>query len=222
METTNYSYKDSFTKPSIRVGTITVVAAMIASFLPNIYLYFAYGVAPDFSKFLTAWGNIALAFGAFYLVEPVSYFPIFGVTGTYIGILSGNIAQIRLPAASTAQDVIGVEATSEKGEIVGILAICGSVVTNTAFLTVAVIAGSALMAVLPESVSSALSSFVLPSLFGACFAQMALKNLKIAGFAFVVAVAVRLLQLPAWIMILCCTFGIIAISTVLYKKNLLK
>ena len=31
-----------------------------------------------------------------------------------------------------------------------------------------------------------------------------------------------MLQLPAWIMILCCTFGIIAISTVLYKKNLLK
>lgn len=138
-------YAKSFTKPSIRIGTITVLLAMLGSFFPNIYLYLAYGVWPDASHMFSAWGSIAMAFGAFYLVEPISYFPVFGPTGTYIGILSGNISQIRLPAASTAQDVLGVEPSSHKGEIVGILAICGSVVTNILFLTVAVVAGIVLM-----------------------------------------------------------------------------
>lgn len=111
-------YAKSFTKPSIRIGTITVLLAMLGSFFPNIYLYLAYGVWPDASHMFSAWGSIAMAFGAFYLVEPISYFPVFGPTGTYIGILSGNISQIRLPAASTAQDVLGVEPSSHKGEVV--------------------------------------------------------------------------------------------------------
>jgi len=135
-------YAKSFTKPSIRIGTITVLLAMLGSFFPNIYLYLAHGVWPDASHMFSAWGSVAMAFGAFYLVEPISYFPVFGPTGTYIGILSGNISQIRLPAASTAQDVLGVEPSSHKGEVVGILAICGSVVTNILFLTVAVVARS--------------------------------------------------------------------------------
>lgn len=32
-------YAKSFTKPSIRIGAITVLLAMVGSFLPNIYLY---------------------------------------------------------------------------------------------------------------------------------------------------------------------------------------
>lgn len=42
-------YAKSFTKPSIRIGTITVLLAMLGSFFPNIYLYLAYGVWPDAS-----------------------------------------------------------------------------------------------------------------------------------------------------------------------------
>lgn len=71
-------YAKSFTKPSIRIGTITVLLAMLGSFFPNIYLYLAYGVWPDASHMFSAWGSIAMAFGAFYLVEPISYFPVFG------------------------------------------------------------------------------------------------------------------------------------------------
>ena len=175
-------YAKSFTKPSIRIGTITVLLAMLGSFFPNIYLYLAHGVWPDASHMFSAWGSVAMAFGAFYLVEPISYFPVFGPTGTYIGILSGNISQIRLPAASTAQDVLGVEPSSHKGEVVGIL----------------------------------------PSLFGACFASMAVKKLKIALYALPMAIILRLLGVPAWITIVCCIFGTILITYFLYKKKLIK
>ena len=170
----------------------------------------------------SAWGSIAMAFGAFYLVEPISYFPVFGPSGTYIGILSGNISQIRLPAASTAQDVLGVEPASHKGEIVGILAICGSVVTNILFLTVAVVAGSTLLSFLPDSVTAAMANYILPSLFGACFASMAVKKLKIALYALPIAIILRLLGVAAWITIVCSIFGTILITYFLYKKKLIK
>lgn len=215
-------YVKHFTKPSVKIGSITVALAMIASFFPNIYLYLAHGIWPDASHALAGWGSIAIAFGAFYIVEPISYFPVFGLSGTYIGILSGNIAQIRLPAASTAQDVIGVEPTSHKGEIVGILAICGSVVTNIIFLTVAVVAGSTLLSFLPASVTKAMSDYILPSLFGACFASMAVKNFKIACYALPIAVVLRLAGVAAWITIVGSIFGTILITYVLYKKKIVK
>ena len=218
----NYDYIKQFTKPSIKIGTITVVLTMLASFLPNIYLYFSHGIWPDMSLFLSGWGNLIVIFGAFYLVEPISYFPVFGITGTYIGVLAGSMAQIRLPAASTAQDVLGVSATSHKGEIVGILAICGSVVTNLAFLTLAVIAGSAIMSVLPESVSDALSAYILPSLFGACFANIALKKIKIALYALPMCVIMKLLGFSTWLMIIVAIFGTISITYVLYKKKIVQ
>lgn len=54
-------YAKSFTKPSIRIGTITVLLAMLGSFFPNIYLYLAHGVWPDASHMFSAWGSVAMA-----------------------------------------------------------------------------------------------------------------------------------------------------------------
>lgn len=215
-------YRKNFTNPSIVIGTITVALAMITSFLPNIYLYFAYGVFPDWEHLLTAWGNVVVMYGAFYIIEPVSYFPIFGLTGTYIGILSGNISQIRLPAAATAQDVMGVQAGTEKGEIVGILGICGSVVTNILFLTVAVIGGEAILKMLPVSVTNAMSKFILPSLFGACFTTMAVKKMSITLYALPLALLLRYFAVPAWICIIVCIFGVLGITYTLYKAKIIR
>ena len=218
---TTVDYEKSFTRPSIRVGTITVGLGLQARVRPPRYRGGADRGWAAPAPQLSPWGSIAIAFGAFYLVEPISYFPIFGTTGTYIGILSGNISQIRLPAASTAQDVIGVEPSSQKGEVVGILAICGSVVTNIIFLTVAVVAGSTLLSFLPEAVTSAMSSFILPSLFGACFASMAVKKFKIALYALPIAIILRLVGVPAWVCIVGSIFGTILITYGLYKKKLI-
>lgn len=218
---TNFDYEKSFTKPSMRIGTITVILAMFASFLPNLYLLLAHGVFPDVTKLLSSWGNVAIAYGAFYLVEPISYFPVFGLSGTYLGILSGNISQIRLPAASTAQDVLGVSPNSHKGELVGILAICGSVLTNIAFLTVAVVAGSALMSILPEGVTNAMKDYILPALFGACLASIAYKKPKITLYAVPIALVFLYFSAPAWLTIVVSIFGTIGITYVLYKKKII-
>ncbi len=65
-------YAKSFTKPSIRIGTITVLLAMLGSFFPNIYLYLAHGVWPDASHMFSAWGSVVMAFGACLMFRPGS------------------------------------------------------------------------------------------------------------------------------------------------------
>ena len=93
------NYMSTWKKSSIRIGTPTNLLAALTAFVPVIYLCTAYGCWPDPSIVLSAWGLTALSFGAFYVVEPVSYYASLGMSGTYLSFLSGNIGNMRVPCA---------------------------------------------------------------------------------------------------------------------------
>ena len=59
---------------SIRIGSPTNLLAAITSFIPVIWLCTKYNCWPDPKLIFSAWGMVALSFGAFYIVEPVSYY----------------------------------------------------------------------------------------------------------------------------------------------------
>ena len=120
-------YHEVWTKPVIRMGMITMLLASALSFVPLVYLYMVHGVLPPFAQAMTAWVLVASVFGAFYVVEPISYYPILGLAGTYISFLSGNISNLRLPCSAMAQEVVGVEEGTKQAEIIGTMGIIGSV-----------------------------------------------------------------------------------------------
>lgn len=223
MSNNNLDYNKTWVRPSIRIGIVTVGLAMAFSFLPNIYLYIKYGVFPPLDIAFKSWLSIATIFGAFYFVEPFSYYPILGMTGSYIGILSGNIANVRLPASATAQSAVGVETGSKQGEIISTLGIAGSVITNIFFLTIAVLAGASILKVLPEPVKIAFEHYTLPAIFGALYGQFAMQQPKIALFALPISLFVlKFTNIPIWMVIIIAIFGNVLISRVLYKKGILK
>jgi len=110
---------EHWTRPVVRIGMITMLSACILSFLPLVYLYIVYGVYPKLSTAITAWGLIAAVFGAMYFVEPISYYPILGLAGTYMSILSGNVSNLRLPCSAMAQEVLGVKEGTRQAELIG-------------------------------------------------------------------------------------------------------
>ncbi|MDD4552143.1 hypothetical protein RBH88_00990 [Aminobacterium sp. MB27-C1] len=222
-------FENIWKKPAVKIGFITVIIPTLMCFLPNIYLYLRYGAFPPVSVALKSWGMIAAIFGAFYVVEPVSYYPILGLTGTYISFLSGNIGNLRVPCSAVAQEVVGVEAGSPEAEIVSTLGLTGSVVTNLFFTTLAAIAGTALLAVFPEPIAIAFKQYTVAAIFGAVFGQFTLKypKLAVAGIAiplliYIVAPKIGLGFLTqTWIVIVASVFGTIAVGRLLYKKGLL-
>ena len=215
--------------PVVRIGVVTVLIPTFLCFLPNVYLYLQYGVFPPLSVALKAWGMIAAIFGAFYVAEPVSYYPVLGLTGTYISFLSGNIGNLRLPCSAVAQEVVGVEAGTPEAEIVSTLGVAGSVVTNLFFTTLAALAGTALLAAFPEPIALAFKQYTVAAIFGAVFGQFILKFplLAIAGIG--IPMTMHLLSynmsIPflsqSWLLIIASIFGTIAIGRLLYKKGLL-
>lgn len=207
-------------KNSVRLGAPTNLLAALASFLPVLWLCTKYDCWPDPSTVLTGWGLVALSFGALYVVEPVSYYAALGMTGTYLGFLSGNIGNMRLPVAALALDATESEPGTLKAEIVSTLAICGSIFTNLFFTIMAALIGTAIVAVLPELVVSALTKYASAAIFGATFGNFAIKYPQAAAFALLGTLALRMfVNPPAWILIVFAVFGTLLLSRILYTSK---
>ena len=217
-------FERSWNKPVIRIGMITLLAAAATTFLPCIYIMITEKIVPPLSVVLKSWGMIAASFAAFYIVEPVSFYSVLGLSGTYLSFLSGNIGNIRVPAASVALDVTDTKPGTQEAEIISTLGITGSIIINIIFVTLAAFIGSALIGILPETITEAFKDYTAPAIFGAVFGQVAIKYPKLAVFGLSIPVGLRLLlpNLPGWILIFVSVFGTIFIAKFLYKKGKLK
>lgn len=209
-----------FTQEIIKFGKITLLGAIPLCFLPVLYLWFRYGAVPEVKTILTGWFMIASIYGAEYIVTPISYFPVLGVSGTYMAFLSGNIANMRVPCALVAQEAVGVEGGTAEGEVVATIGMAGSIITNIIVLTIAVIGGNVLFSYFPPSVIKAFD-FVLPAIFGALFSLFAVKFPKYGVFG--IGIAAFLLGIvkviPTILLVPMCVFSTIGFAYTSYKKK---
>lgn len=216
----NKEFDEVWNKPVIRVGATTVLVAAALSFAPCLYLYLAYGVFPSLPLALKSWGMIAALFGAFYIVEPISYYSIFGLSGTYLSFLSGNISNVRLPAAAMALEVTDTEPATQEAEIVSTLGITGSIITNLVGVTLAAIVGAALIQVLPVVIADAFKNYTVPAIFGAVFGQFAVKFPALGAVGIGIPVILRLTtKFPSWVLIIVSVFGTIIIARILHQNK---
>ncbi len=215
-----YSYDEMFTKKIKKTGMLTLLIAIPLSLLPGFYLWIRYGAIPPIKTIFTAWFMIASIYGVEYFATPISYFPILGMSGTYMSFLSGNIANVRVPCAVVAQDVVGVKAGTNEGELVATLGIAGSIITNLIVVTIAAFAGNALISYFPPIVIDAFD-YVLPAIFGALFSLFAVKYPKYGLFGMAISGFLVLVigVLPTWLVVPLCSFSTIGFAIYSYKRK---
>ena len=217
-------------KPVNRIGRITYVMAIILSFAPFAYLYFTYGEMANMSQFLAGFASVAAAYGAAWIIEPISYFPALGTAGTYMGILAGSIAQMRVPGSVIAKEVAGVEDGTQEAEIVGTCGVAGTVVTNLVILTLTAIFGTVLIEVLPEVILAAMSTYILPAIFGAVYAMFGGKGKMLLSIPLLAVVTLlnlavstwKVLPIPSWSLIIISVLLGVVVMRVFYKKGIIK
>lgn len=212
----------------IKWGKITNWLGVLLSFGPALVLAVIFKIVPPVNAIITAFIAIASAVGINWILEPISYFPIVGVAGTYMAFISGNISNLRIPSAAVSQKVAGVEPGTKEGSIISTLGMSVSIIVNIVILAVGVFAGSNILAKLPASVVQAFD-YLLPALFGAVFIQFSLMKLKLAPIALGIALALTfaleagvfsfLPGRPTYIVTLGAVFGTIGIASALYKKK---
>lgn len=212
-------FDELYTKPIIHYGRLTNLIAIVLCFIPAIVIWLYFGYIPAVQDILTGWGLIASIYLVFAFIEPISYYPVVGLSGVYMVCLSGNIANVRIPCAAMAQKVIGTTPGTKKAELVSTLGIAGSIITNLALTTLAAVAGAAIMSVLPDVVIEALG-YVSPAIFGAMFGMQAVKNPRYAIFAAVLGfLALYVFGLPAYVAVPVLVFGTVAFGMLTDGRN---
>lgn len=178
----------------IKWGKITCWASIPLIFLPSLALMVFYGATPSLSGILTGFISLFSAMVAWYIVDPITLFPILHVPGMYLTYIAGNSKEIRAPAATAALSATDEEAGTEKGTVVATLAISTSIFISLAVMTLVAVAGNVILSILPEAVVSSLN-YLLPALFGAMCMQRVLMDPKSAFILIPTAYILRLLNL---------------------------
>ena len=181
------------------------------------------------------WGAFAAALAiqlptsaSAYIYEPISYFAVLGIPGSYMSFLSGNISNLRVPASSIAQEAAGVEEGSDEGTIVATIGIAVSTFINIVILTVGVVAGAWVLEQLPPIVSEVLN-LLLPALFAALLANYIVKKPKLALFGVPLALVMVMLhnagvlsmlgRLATPLVVLVSVFGTMAFGIIMARKG---
>ncbi len=186
----NY-YKDNYIPSINKLGKLIGTLSIFVIFLPVLIVTFVFDVFPDKEPLIVAVTAQLSINAVWWFIEPISFYPILGIPGTYISFLSGNISNLRIPCAAAAQKATNVEPGSDESTIVATLGVGASVFVNTILLIIAVIIGSKVLSSLPAQVVDSLY-FLLPALFGAVFAQFAIDD-KITGIVAMVLAIITLL-----------------------------
>ncbi len=198
----NYeSYDKEFAPFARKWGRFTNTVGIILSLIPALTLTFVLGVKPSVEVVISGMIMVFSFETAFYFVEPITYYQILGLPGVYMGFLSGNISNLRLPVSTVCQSVAEVESGTKEGTLIATIGAGVSVFVSELILTFGIVAGATIIANLPANVVSALNNLV-PAIFGAIMGQQVIKNTKIAIFAIILSGIVVLMAnngLFAWI-----------------------
>ncbi len=126
----------------IKIGRMTMLFAIIANFVPAIYV--ACDMArcrPDLFFFSSGfWWRPPMGFPG--LCGPLPTSRHLEPQVPYIGWLAGSVGDIRLPAASMAQKVAGVEPGTHEGDVIGTIGTACSVFVSAGMITLFIIIGS--------------------------------------------------------------------------------
>lgn len=181
-----------------------------------------YGVWPNFGDLWPAYVAMVLFLLPWWPAEHFGYMSTMGPGAMYMGYITGNISNLRMPATIGTINNLGIEPNTDKCHTLAILACAGSVVTSIAVLAIGVVLAVPLQPVLSNPTLKPAFDYVLPALFGGLVAQSVLKGKKeIAVWVGCVALCFFLMKTglgAAYYMLITIAVGAGAYYLIAYKK----
>lgn len=181
------------------IGRIWTAAALLLLILIPLLFCLIYGVKPEWNAFWRGAVAIIPMYWAIGLIEVFNYSPMVGSGGTYLAFVTGNLANMKVPAAQVTLSKAGISASSEEGEVLSTIAVAVSSIVTTLILIVG------LVLVIPitnwinadpllTQVFDLSNGYVIPALFGALGVVFISKSWKLAVIPTVVMVLLFVLM----------------------------
>lgn len=205
-------------------GRAWMLAALAVMLLVPISMCVWFGAWPNVLDVLAGLLGVAPIYWVVCSIEVFTYAPMLGSGGTYLAFVTGNITNLKAPAAINAMEAAKVKPGSEEGEVISTIAIATTSIVTTLILGAGVLLFAQLAPVLESPVLQPAFKMILPALFGGLGVVYIAKNWKLAVAPLVcmIALFIAVPSLASSVSVLVPVGALIAIGAarLLYKKGL--
>ena len=217
--------KRSYEEMTHIYGRIWILSALGMIFSYPIITCLYYGAWPGWKPVLQGLLGVAPIFWTVGLIEVLTFVPMLGTASSYLAFVTGNLTNLKVPAALTAMENAKVKPGSEEGEVISTIAVATSSIVTTVIIALGVALLVPLTPILNHPAVKPAFDNILPSLFGGLAIVYVSKNWKIsiAPLVFMVVLFLLVPALSTSVGVLVPVGALIAIGSarVLYKKGLL-
>lgn len=172
-----------------RMGRLSTVIVWVFFLLVPAAVCTVFHLKVDLALTLKAAAPIMLIFAITGVCEKLSMSPIIGPGAVYLASSTGNIQNMKLPAALNAMNIMECEEGSEKGRVVSIIAVATSSFVTTLIVFCGMLFLAPLMTpLLTNPVVAPAFDNMFPALVGPMVIPVVLKNIKVAALPVALAI----------------------------------
>ena len=161
-------------------GRIWMLSAVTLMLMVPAAICVYYNAWPEITGVLKGLLGVAPIFWTVGVIEVFTYTPMLGAGGSYVGFVTGNLSNLKVPCALNAMENAKVEPGSEEGEIISTISICISSIVTMVVISLGVLLLGYLQPILQSPVLQPAFDNILPALFGGLAVVYVSKNWKIA------------------------------------------
>lgn len=184
-----------------------------------------YAAYPSLMSVLKGLLGVAPIFWTVALIEIVTFTPMLGTGGSYLGFVTGNLTNLKVPCTLMALENANAKQGSKEGEVISTIAIATSSITTILIIAFGVFLITPLTPVLNSDFLKPAFDNILPSLFGGLAVVYVSKNVKIAAIPMIFMIVTFTLfpSLASAVSMFIPIGAIIAIvaARVMYKKGMI-
>lgn len=172
--------KKSYDDMSHFYGKVWIWTAFVVLMFVPISMCIYYNAWPGLTPVLKGLLGVAPIYWTVGAIEVVTYTPMLGTCGSYLGFVTGNLTNLKVPSAISAMENAKVKSGSEEGEIISTIAIATSSIVTTIVIAVGILLLSQLTPILNSEALQPAFENILPALFGGLAVVYISKNWKIS------------------------------------------
>ena len=177
-----------------RLGRFGSIIALLAMLAVPIVTTLVFSLNVNISDVISILSGLAAMFIPMAVIENISYYAIVGAGGVYLGSITGNVLNMKLPSAVAGMKIAGVEPGSRQGDIISILSIgASSIVTIAIVLLGAMFLGPIVTPVLSNPALAPGFANVMPALMGALLVPAIKRSPKIAAVPVILSIGLCLI-----------------------------
>jgi hypothetical protein len=191
-------YLEKYDKRTHLYGRIGLGIALILLIAAPFMMGVSLDAMPNMNAFWKGFAQIAIVYIPSCIVEFLIYTPMLGASGSYLGFLTGNMINMKIPCAMNARDIVGTEAGTPENEVVSALSVGTSALVTTLVIAMGVFLLIPLSPILEAPVLQPAFENVVPALFGAMAYKYFRKGKQLVAIPFVM-MAVLFIVMPSLI-----------------------